>query len=34
MSSELGRVEIVALTGLPEVRVGDDLAGMIGDAPD
>jgi len=32
MSSELGRVEIVALTGLPEVRVGDDLAGMIGDA--
>ena len=27
-----GRVEILALAGLPEVRAGDDLAAMIGDA--
>ena len=27
-----GRVEILALAGLPEVREGDDLAAMIGDA--
>jgi len=27
-----GRVEVVALAGLPEVRPGDDLAAMIGDA--
>jgi coenzyme F420-0:L-glutamate ligase / coenzyme F420-1:gamma-L-glutamate ligase len=27
-----GRVEILALAGLPEIRDGDDLAGMIGDA--
>ena len=31
MSTE-GRVEIVALAGLPEVVEGDDLAAMIGDA--
>ncbi len=33
MSTE-GRVEVVALAGLPEVREGDDLAAMIGDALD
>ena len=27
-----GRVEILALVGLPEIRGGDDLAAMIGDA--
>jgi coenzyme F420-0:L-glutamate ligase/coenzyme F420-1:gamma-L-glutamate ligase len=27
-----GRVEILALAGLPEIRDGDDLAAMIGDA--
>ena len=27
-----GRVEILALAGLPEVRAGDDLGAMIGDA--
>ncbi len=27
-----GRVEIIALAGLPEVREGDDLEAMIGDA--
>jgi len=27
-----GRVEVIALAGLPEVRVGDDLAGFICDA--
>ena len=27
-----GRVEILALAGLPEVREGDDLEAMIGDA--
>ena len=27
-----GRVEILALAGLPEIREGDDLAAMIGDA--
>jgi coenzyme F420-0:L-glutamate ligase/coenzyme F420-1:gamma-L-glutamate ligase len=27
-----GRVEIIALRGLPEVREGDDLEGLIGDA--
>ncbi|HEY6571381.1 MAG TPA: coenzyme F420-0:L-glutamate ligase [Candidatus Limnocylindrales bacterium] len=27
-----GRVEIIALAGLPEIREGDDLAAMIGDA--
>ena len=34
MSTELpeGRVEILALAGLPEVRVGADLEAMIGDA--
>jgi coenzyme F420-0:L-glutamate ligase/coenzyme F420-1:gamma-L-glutamate ligase len=34
VSTELpeGRVEILALAGLPEVRVGDDLEAMIGDA--
>ncbi len=34
VSTELpdGRVEILALAGLPEVREGDDLEAMIGDA--
>jgi coenzyme F420-0:L-glutamate ligase/coenzyme F420-1:gamma-L-glutamate ligase len=32
MPAEPGRVEVVALAGLPEVRVGDDLAVFIGDA--
>lgn len=32
MSAEPGRVEIIALIGLPEVRPGDDLEAMIGDA--
>ena len=27
-----GRVEVIALAGLPEVRPGDDLEAMIGDA--
>lgn len=31
MSTE-GRVEIIALAGMPEVAEGDDLAAMIGDA--
>jgi coenzyme F420-0:L-glutamate ligase/coenzyme F420-1:gamma-L-glutamate ligase len=31
MSAE-GRVEVVALAGLPEVRPGDDLEGLVGDA--
>jgi coenzyme F420-0:L-glutamate ligase / coenzyme F420-1:gamma-L-glutamate ligase len=32
MSTEPGRVEILALAGLPEVQPGDDLEAMIGDA--
>ena len=32
MSSEPVRVEVIALAGLPEVRPGDDLEAMIGDA--
>jgi coenzyme F420-0:L-glutamate ligase/coenzyme F420-1:gamma-L-glutamate ligase len=32
MPTEPGRVEVIALAGLPEVRPGDDLAAMIGDA--
>ena len=32
MSTEPGRVEVLALAGLPEVTEGDDLEGMIGDA--
>jgi len=32
MSTEPGRVEILALAGLPEVRLGDDLPALIGDA--
>ena len=32
MPTEPGRVEILALAGLPEVRLGDDLSAMIGDA--
>jgi coenzyme F420-0:L-glutamate ligase/coenzyme F420-1:gamma-L-glutamate ligase len=35
MSTELGgggRVEVIALAGLPEIREGDDLEGLIGDA--
>ena len=32
MSTEPVRVEVIALAGLPEVRPGDDLEGMIGDA--
>ena len=27
-----GRVEVMALAGLPEIRPGDDLAGLVGDA--
>jgi F420-0:gamma-glutamyl ligase len=29
-----GRVEILALAGLPEIRAGDDLPNLIGDALD
>ena len=33
MSAEgAGRVEVVALDGMPEIRAGDDLPGLIGDA--
>jgi coenzyme F420-0:L-glutamate ligase/coenzyme F420-1:gamma-L-glutamate ligase len=32
MSADGGRVEAIALSGIPEVRAGDDLAGFIGDA--
>ena len=32
MSTEPVRVEVIALAGLPEVRPGDDLEAMIGDA--
>jgi coenzyme F420-0:L-glutamate ligase/coenzyme F420-1:gamma-L-glutamate ligase len=32
MPTEPGRVEVIALVGLPEVREGDDLERMIGDA--
>jgi coenzyme F420-0:L-glutamate ligase/coenzyme F420-1:gamma-L-glutamate ligase len=32
MPTEPGRVEIIALDGLPEVRPGDDVAAMIGNA--
>ncbi len=32
MSTEAVRVEVIALAGLPEVRPGDDLEAMIGDA--
>lgn len=32
MSTEPGRVEILALEGIPEIHAGDDLAGAIGDA--
>ncbi len=32
MSTEPGRVEVIALTGLPEVRPGDPLEALIGDA--
>ena len=32
MSTEPGRVEVIALAGLPEVRPGDDLGALIGDA--
>lgn len=32
MSAEAGRVEILALAGIPEVREGDDLGRLIGDA--
>ena len=34
MPTEGGRVEILALSGLPEVRAGDELGAMIGDALD
>jgi coenzyme F420-0:L-glutamate ligase/coenzyme F420-1:gamma-L-glutamate ligase len=34
MPTEPGRVEVIALAGLPEVREGDDLERMIGDALD
>jgi coenzyme F420-0:L-glutamate ligase / coenzyme F420-1:gamma-L-glutamate ligase len=32
MSAEGGRVEAIALAGIPEIRPGDDLAARIGDA--
>jgi coenzyme F420-0:L-glutamate ligase/coenzyme F420-1:gamma-L-glutamate ligase len=32
MSTEGGRVEAIALRGIPEIERGDDLAAMIGDA--
>jgi coenzyme F420-0:L-glutamate ligase/coenzyme F420-1:gamma-L-glutamate ligase len=32
VSTEPGRVEVIALAGLPEVRPGDDLEALIGDA--
>jgi len=32
MPTEPGRVEITALAGLPEVRLGDDVGAMVGDA--
>lgn len=32
MPTEPGRVEVIALTGLPEVEPGDDLARLVGDA--
>ncbi len=32
MSTEPSRVEILALAGLPEIRTGDDLEAMVGDA--
>jgi coenzyme F420-0:L-glutamate ligase/coenzyme F420-1:gamma-L-glutamate ligase len=32
MSADAGRVEAIALAGIPEVRAGDDLARLIGDA--
>jgi coenzyme F420-0:L-glutamate ligase/coenzyme F420-1:gamma-L-glutamate ligase len=32
MPTETGRVEILALAGLPEVRPGDDVAALVGDA--
>jgi coenzyme F420-0:L-glutamate ligase/coenzyme F420-1:gamma-L-glutamate ligase len=32
MSADVGRVEIVALDGIPEINPGDDLAAILGDA--
>ena len=32
MSAEAGRVEVVALEGIPEIAEGDDLAALLGDA--
>lgn len=32
MPTEPGHVEVIALAGLPEVRRGDDLAALVGDA--
>ena len=32
MPADAGRLEVVALDGIPEVAVGDDLAAMLGDA--
>ena len=32
MSTDAGRVEVIALAGLPEIREGDDLETLIGDA--
>jgi coenzyme F420-0:L-glutamate ligase/coenzyme F420-1:gamma-L-glutamate ligase len=34
VSTEPSRVEVIALAGLPEIRPGDDLEAMIGDALD
>ncbi len=32
MPRDIGRVEVIALAGLPEIEPGDDLGAMIGDA--
>lgn len=32
MPTEPGRVEVIALAGLPEVRAGDDVGALVGDA--
>ncbi len=32
MPADAGRLEVVALDGIPEIAAGDDLAGLLGDA--
>ncbi len=32
VGSKPGRLEVIALDGIPEVRPGDDLASLVGDA--